>query len=228
MSGIYQKHVNQSTVTNPSSGSTFVGVNESGKLFTKSESGTVSVVSQRYQVSAQNVILPFLDVDSIFDELFSPSGPSYSLFVGDLVSATISATIDGRYILEEIPADFIGPGVTSSSIAFNGLMKVQPEVDPTQRTGAVSYNYQNIKAPNGLAFNVNYQNNSYSFLVSYALDVQTGDTMSTFDHAIQVIDGGDLFNALLRISLDVDNETLSYIDGTGTFSFKTPQYIDVM
>lgn len=226
MSGIYQKHVNQSTVTNPSSGSTFVGVNESGELFTKSESGTVSVVSQRYEVSNQTIVFPFLDVDNIFIELLS--GPSYSMFIGDLVTATVSGICDGRYISEIVPADFLAPGVYSSSVAFNGLTKISSDLDPTQRTSSNNYNYQTINTPEGLAFDVNYQNNSYAFLVSYAFSASaSGETMSHLSHAIQVIDGGDLFNGLIRISLDIDNETASYIEGTGTFSFTTPQYQNV-
>jgi len=65
MSGIYQKHVNQSTVTNPPNESTFVGVNEAGKLFTKNESGTTYVVSNTQSVPKSYLF----DVMSVFSSI---------------------------------------------------------------------------------------------------------------------------------------------------------------
>jgi hypothetical protein len=98
MSGIYQKQVNSSTVNNPSSGSTFLGIDETGKLFTKSESGQVTV--QNTQTIHHFYLL---DVISVFGNITSPT-----FSVGDWTSS---------YILE-FPVEFVNNGISDVSGNF--------------------------------------------------------------------------------------------------------------
>jgi len=139
-------------------------------------------------------------------------------------------TIDGFYSTEEIDVSeqFGAPGMTATSECASGLVEV--DVDPSGRKYASTFNNQSIFAetPFGvIKLAEQYDIYQSQFKLQYAFTIESGPTMSDVNHAFRLIDGQDLFDGTARVFLQVDNTTFNYIPGTGTYSFQTPQMINI-